>query len=315
MKTRILITGGGGSGSEALYRIWKKKYKLYFCDSNFLKKPNILDKSCWIKIPIASSKNYIQELKKIIIKYKINLLIPAVDEELKVISNNRNKIKCEILLPNNKFINIHSNKWKTNQFLKRNNLKHPVTYILKKKSKLLKPPFVLKPMIGRGSKGLKIINIKQNAKKFISQSDKEGKMIMQRKIIGEEYTVMICANKYGIVRAIVPVKVIEKKGITTLGVTDKNKKVIDECYKIHNKMKTSGCYNIQLVLTENNEVYPFEINPRISTTTCLAIYCGVNIVEIFINDKVKIEKKNNLKSFKNNILLSRSWVNEFSNFK
>ena len=66
---------------------------------------------------------------------------------------------------------------------------------------------------------------------------------------------------------------------------------------------------------DTNEVYPFEINPRISTTTCLAIYCGVNIVEIFINDKVKIEKKNNLKSFKNNILLSRSWVNEFSNFK
>ena len=69
-----------------------------------------------------------------------------------------------------------------------------------------------------------------------------------------------------------------------LGKTDNNKNIINECFKIHNELKTPGCYNIQLILTKN-KVYTFEINPRISTTTCLAIYAGVDIVNIFMKNK------------------------------
>ena len=124
MKLRILITGGGGSATEAIYKIWKKKYELFFCDCNILKKPKIISKKRWIKIPIASSKDYLLKLNKILSSLKIDLLIPSVDEEVEIISKNRNKIRCDLLMPSEKFINIHKNKWKTNQFLKKKNLTH-----------------------------------------------------------------------------------------------------------------------------------------------------------------------------------------------
>ena len=312
MKLKILITGGGGSATEALYNIWKKKYELFFCDCNILKKPKIINKKRWIKIPIASSKNYLKELNKILSSYKIDLLIPSVDEEVEIISKNRNKIKCDLLIPNQKFIDIHKNKWKTNQFLKKKKFNSPESKILKKNIKLLSGPLIIKPMIGRGSQGVRIIDKKDGIKNYISNDDLSGKLIIQKKIIGKEYTVMVCANKKGIAKAIVPVKVLEKKGITILGKIDDNKNIINKCFKIHNELKTSGCYNIQLILTKKKKVYAFEINPRISTTTCLAIYAGIDIINIFMKNKSSNNSQKDLKKFKNKILLSRSWINNFS---
>ena len=312
MKLRILITGGGGSATEAIYKIWKKKYELFFCDCNILKKPKIISKKRWIKIPIASSKDYLLKLNKILSSLKIDLLIPSVDEEVEIISKNRNKIRCDLLMPSEKFINIHKNKWKTNQFLKKKNFYSPESRILKKNTKLFPGPLIIKPIMGRGSQGVRIINKKDGIKNYISNSDMSGKLIIQKKIIGKEYTVMVSANKKGIVKAIVPVKVLEKKGITILGKTDNNKNIINECFKIHNELKTPGCYNIQLILTKKNKVYAFEINPRISTTTCLAIYAGVDITNIFMKNKSNNSFLKDLKKFENNILLSRSWINNFS---
>jgi carbamoyl-phosphate synthase large subunit len=315
MKLKILITGGGGAATEALYNIWEKKYILYFCDCNPLKKPKFISKKKWVEVPVAYSKNYLVKLNRIVSILKIDLLIPTVDEEVQIISNNRHKIKCDLFIPSKKFVDIHKNKWKTNQFLKKEKFNFPETKILKKNIKLLPGPIIIKPISGRGSKGVRIINQKKGIKNFISRSDLGGDMIIQKKIKGQEYTVMICANKNGVVRAIVPVRVIEKRGITTLGKTEYNKDIINACYEIHNKFKTLGCYNIQLILDKRNKVYPFEINPRISTTTCLAVYAGIDIINIFLKDNTKEKNKINLKKFKNNILLSRNWTNYFSKIK
>ena len=315
MKLKILVTGGGGSATEALYKIWKKKYDLYFCDCNIIKKPVSIPPKKWIKVPLASSKNYIKVLKKVITLYKINLLIPAVDEEVDIISKKRKEFNCDLLMPSHEFINIHKNKWSTNRFLENNKLNFPKSLILKKNTKLLTGPLVIKPMMGRGSKGVRIIDQKKGIERYISKSDRSGKMMIQRKIIGQEYTVMVSSNKKGVVKAIVPVKVIEKKGITILGKTEKNSHVINECFKIHNKFQTPGCYNIQLILDKKKKVYTFEVNPRISTTSCLAIYAGIDIVHIFMNNNPIKNQKKDLKKFKENILLSRSWINSFSVIK
>jgi carbamoyl-phosphate synthase large subunit len=315
MKLKILITGGGGASTEAFYNIWKKKYSLYFCDCNPLKKPKFISKKKWFEVPVAYSKNYLDELNRSISILKIDLLIPTVDEEVEIISSNRHKIKCDLFIPSKEFVDIHKNKWKTNQFLKKKKFNFPESRILKKNVKLLSGPIIIKPISGRGSKGVRIINQKKGIKNFISRSDLGGHMLMQKKINGQEYTVMMCANKHGVVKAIVPVKVIEKKSITTLGKTEYNKDIINVCYEIHNKFKTPGCYNIQLILDKRNKVYPFEINPRISTTTCLAVYAGIDIINIFMNGNKKKQNKVNLIKFKNNILLSRNWINNFSKIK
>ena len=122
MKLRRWITGRWGSATEAIYKIWKKKYELLFCDCNILKKPKIISKKRWIKIPIASSKNYLLKLNKILSSLKIDLLIPSVDEEVEIISKNRNKIRLKnskiesvmsLIIYSDPVISASSKFWKT----------------------------------------------------------------------------------------------------------------------------------------------------------------------------------------------------------
>jgi carbamoyl-phosphate synthase large subunit len=115
---------------------------------------------------------------------------------------------------------------------------------------------------------------------------------------------MVCDEKKKLA-AIVPVKVRLKKGITILAETDYNPYVIEACLKIHNTIPARGCYNIQLILTKNKKVFPFEINPRISTTFCMTIASGIDPIMIFMKGN---NEKNLLKS-KSKLKLKRFWKN------
>lgn len=76
-----------------------------------------------------------------------------------------------------------------------------------------------------------------------------------------------------------------KKGITLRAETDRDERVIAACVAIHAAQPVSGCYNIQLMKAEAGDVKPFEINPRISTTACLALAAGVDFVDVYLGGK------------------------------
>jgi carbamoyl-phosphate synthase large subunit len=67
-----------------------------------------------------------------------------------------------------------------------------------------------------------------------------------------------------------------------------------------------GCYNIQLIKLAGGECKPFEINPRISTTTCLAYAAGVDFVDLYL------QSGEGLGEFQHGVGLKRSWLNEFT---
>ena len=89
------------------------------------------------------------------------------------------------------------------------------------------------------------------------------------------------ANSQSELLCVVPAKISVKKGVTIKAKTDYNLSVINACRNIHQKIPCAGTYNIQLILTNDNHVYPFEINPRISTTFCLILAAGINPIELF----------------------------------
>ena len=94
---------------------------------------------------------------------------------------------------------------------------------------------------------------------------------------------MMCDEKKQL-HAIIPVKILLKRGVTLRGVTDNQKNVIKMCKAIHNALPTKGTYNIQLILTSNKKVFPFEINPRISTTFCLALHAiSIDPFDLFLS--------------------------------
>jgi carbamoyl-phosphate synthase large subunit len=135
--------------------------------------------------------------------------------------------------------------------------------------------------------------------------------VVQQFLEGQEYTVTIVADHTGVLRAVVPVKVARKRGITLRAATDRDDAVINACVAIHTAFPVSGCFNIQMVKIRTGAVQPFEINPRISTTTCLALAAGVSFVDLYLGGLAAAADARGLAVFRDHLQLRRSWTNEF----
>ena len=118
---------------------------------------------------------------------------------------------------------------------------------------------------------------------------------------------MIAADKKGHLKAVVPVLIDRKRGITIRAATIYDQKVIEACVAIHNSDPVPGCYNVQLIKDKRGFIKPFEINPRISTTACLCFAAGVDFIGIYMGD----QKNGVVTEFQSGIQLIRSWYNEF----
>ena len=264
---KILFTGGGGAGNEAIWRLIKKDFSLYFSDMDIDNIDTKIPKNRRIKVLPAKNKNFIKQLSAVSKKYKFDYIVPTVDEELLKLSSIKNQKKLpNLILPENYFVKLMLNKLNCFIALKKERLNIPKT-IRGDKIKKLVFPQIIKPIYGRGSYAVeKVRSYKEisSYKKFYKI--KSEKLILQKFITGQEYTVFVYSDKKKGLTKIIPIKIINKKGITISGITEKNKKIIKFVKQFNRIFKPNGPYNIQCIQKSNGDIYPFEINPRISTT-------------------------------------------------
>jgi carbamoyl-phosphate synthase large subunit len=304
---RILFTGGGGAGNEALWRILNKKYTLFFADAN----PDNIDKTIpkhfRKKVDMANSENYLKSVNIICKENKIDLIVPGVDEELIQFNSYSDIGSSEILLPHKNFITLMLNKFSSANAIKSYGLTAPKTYRVDRANEI-GFPLIVKPVTGRGSRGVHVVNSQKELDAYkVLYATNEKNIIIQELGIGIEYTVLVSANKGGYLNAIIPVRVYSKKGITIQAKIDMNDLIIEYAKKFHFHFKTSGIYNIQCILTKSGVVYPFEVNPRISTTFCLSIAAGFDPFEIYF----KKNQEKNLFYPDKSLNFQRSWFNNF----
>ena len=274
MKKKIMFTGGGGAGAEAIWRVLSKKYDMYFADSCVSNISDVIPEKNKIAIPLAHSDNFKYIVKNICQELHIDILVPCVDEELLILSSCHNNDMPEMLLPSYGFVNLMLDKFEFAVSLKNKGLNIPETTHLSE-AKKIGFPLVIKPKNGRGSRGVMILNSEDEIEsyKVLFKKD-DSALLVQQLIIGTEYTVQVAGDKKGVLKAIIPVKVKQKKGITIRAHTDLNSEVIAYCQSFHDIFHPTGVYNIQCMVTDKGEVFSFEVNPRISTTFCLGLASG-----------------------------------------
>jgi len=309
-RKKILFTGGGGAGTEALNHLLTDKYEVHFADADVESKPCSIRPDRWHQIPLGNSPEFIKKIKQLCGSLKIDKLVPGVDEELLQIAIHQDEIGSDVLLPSADFIQIHLDKYTSMQSMQAQGLPIPVTRFPAEVDDI-GFPCVVKPREGRGSRGVVIVDDVDEMKAHILLSKKPASdFIVQELLVGQEYTVMVVADKSAKLRAVVPVKVDVKRGITIRAETENCKSVINYCKKLHDCYVESGVYNIQLIVTTSGEIKTFEINPRISTTTCLAYAGGVD----FLHESIQSAhaESSQLLPFINGVKLRRSWINEFT---
>jgi len=269
---------------------------LQLCDKGFLVKP-------------ISHSDYIKQLLSIVKTNKVKLLVPTVDLDLKLLSQNKPKFAamgCCVLVSTPKVVDICQDKRKTYRFLLKNGLDTPVTMSVQtalSKKKLSWPCF-LKPWGGYASRGNAVVN---NRKELLFFAKRIPNAICQEFIKGTEHTCDVYVDFNMKVRCVVPRKRIEvRAGEVSKGQVVKNLRIMTEAARLVEKLGAGpGVITLQLFLTDNDKVKFIEINPRFGGGVPLSIKAGANFPKWILQERLASKANIRFDSFKDDLIMLR----------
>ena len=318
-KLNLLITGAGGPAVPSMIKILKNKRNcnIISIDANKYSSGFLLSDKFYV-VPMGHHKSFKKIVKEILIKNRIQIIISVVDEELLIFSKLSKELGIICLQPKLSFIQVTLDKKKCSLMQKKIGLESLDTKLLSeiKNNQLsrLKFPLIIKPRFGRGSRGVSKISNEKKLQYFLEKKKiKKNQWIIQRYIDGPEFTVSVVCTNSKTNFAIVPKKIVLKKGITKIAYSCFNKSIEEVCRKIIIKMNPKGPFNVQCRIDKlTNKVYIFEINPRFSTSTTLTVASGVDeindLIDISLGKKILL---NQIK-WKQNISMIRNYTDYFS---
>jgi carbamoyl-phosphate synthase large subunit len=269
---------------------------LQLCDKGFPVRP-------------ITHANYIKQLLSIVRTNNVKLLIPTVDLDLKLLSQNKPKFAaagCCVLVSTPDVVDICQDKRKTFRFLLKNGFDTPVTMspraaLAKKK---LNWPCFLKPWDGYASRGNAIVNNREELSLFAKRIPNT---ICQEFIKGTEYTCDVYVDFNMEVRCVVPRKRIEvRAGEVSKGQVVKRPRIMSEAARLVKALGAGpGVITLQLFLTGDGKIKFVEINPRFGGGAPLSIKAGANFPKWILQESLGEKTNIRFDGFKDNLIMLR----------
>ncbi|MCX6938287.1 MAG: ATP-grasp domain-containing protein [Verrucomicrobia bacterium] len=302
---KLLFTGGGGAGSEAIWRAWRDRHDLYFADANPAAIDPAIPAERRVGLPWANDPLFVDGLLAAARQRGIDWVVPTVDEELAPLARAAEVTGGpRIWIAQPDFVMTMTDKLGCAEALRRHGLAAPRTSTAETPDGL-GFPLILKPRAGRGSRGVLKLNRPAQIAAYLALNDAPAASIAaQEWIEGQEYTVFACGDAAGRLRAVVPVRVLEKRGVTIHAHTERVPAIEAYARRFQEAFRPTGPYNLQGMLTPAGEFVPFEINPRISTTFCLVLAAGL--------DPFASAQGGDLLPYAAPVALHRHWTNHFA---
>lgn len=243
--------------------------------------------------PKTNADGYLDWLLSLVQKYHIDMLIPSIEIDMYAWNDFRAELsdKCFCLLNNSDLIKLCHDKWIFYQELIKNCSQYSINTSLEYLGDF-SAPFLIKPRIGYGSKGI----IKIFSKEQYANIQDSLNSVMYQPIVGkdeEEYTVSaFFDNAHNLCDYFAMRRMLSSQGFTEMAYTVNDiafEKILTDLAKAFQPI---GPTNFQFRKTD--EGYKLlEINPRISSATSIRAAFGYNeskyCIEYFLMNK-KIEK-------------------------
>ncbi|MFC5540558.1 ATP-grasp domain-containing protein [Ureibacillus suwonensis] len=244
-----------------------------------------IDENCYAKrladkfflLPKADDPNLWKVIDDVLYKARVDIVIPSLDETLyewslkKVTYKEKN---INIIISDSDVIKTFQDKWLTYLFFKDNNIPTP-------KTSLDQEYPLIKPRLGRGSKGIFKATEKVEMKGNISQEI----------IYGTEYTIdVFCDYKHNPIYIVPRKRLNVKEGKSTAGIVVKHEKIENYVRKMCEATKFIGPINIQCFELENGEIKFIEVNPRIAGGMALGFAATENWIPLIISNLINGEK-------------------------
>jgi biotin carboxylase len=308
---RVLITGAGGSASIGFTRCLKIAPEKLFTVGTECNEKFVFNSETDVKIlvPSAKSPSYIDVLNEIIEKYDVDFIHVQPDVEVRVLSENREKIKCSMFLPSKETIDICQNKLESNRIWQEKNVPTGQTIFigniedLKEAFNAIKPPLWVRAIKGAGGRGSLLVQKYEHAEKWIDYWSGWGNFIASEYLPGancgwdaifKDGDLITCQTKerleYMLARA-------SPSGITGTTAIAKsvNKKDVDKIAENAVRAvdpKPHGVFSVDLKADKDGNFAVTEINPgRFLTSSLHFFYTAKNLMpyiylKIAYNEKV-----------------------------
>ena len=255
--------------------------------------------------PRISEPNYIDSLIDVCTKENIALVVPTIDTDLLLLSENKayieSRTKARVLISNKEVVEICRDKTKTHKFLENDNFKVPKMYTLKELQKDIKFPLFIKPRSGSSSINAFRVN---NEKELNLYLHIVNDPIVQEFIDGEEISVDVFLDFDSNVITIVPrLRIATRGGEISKGKIIKDREIINDVKRLMQALKPIGQITIQLMRTKKGITY-IEINPRFGGGAPMSIQCGAdsceNLYRLLMGEKLYYNE-----NYRDNIMFLR----------
>lgn len=264
---------------------------IYFTDKHYL-------------IPRIGEKNYIESIIEICNKEKIKDIIPTIDTELLILSQNKKiieeKTEAKVMVSDYDVISICRNKINTQEFFEKNGFGVPkrITELNENEARF---PLFIKPLDGSSSINTFKVKNKEELKFFKNYIDKP---IIQELVEGKEYTIDAFCDFESRPITIVPrQRIAVRNGEILKGKIVKDRTLIDDVKRLLNKLKPIGQVTIQCIKNDEKINY-IEINPRFGGGAPMSIMAGAdsceNIYRLLLGEKLEYNE-----AYKDNIMFLR----------
>lgn len=266
---------------------------IYFADENYV-------------IPRINTEGYLEAIIEICNKENVSLIVPTIDTELLVLSENKelieSKTNAKVLVSDKESIKICRDKKKTSSFFEKYKIGSPREITKEEIDKGdINFPLFIKPLDGSSSINTFKVNNNEELKFFYNYIEKP---IVQEYIEGDEFTIDMFLDFNSNLIAILPrLRIATRGGEVLKAKTVCDQEIIDEVKKILNNIRFIGHITIQCMKTKEGIKF-IEINPRFGGGAPIGIKAGVNS-PYFLYKLLNGEIVAPVTSYKENLIASR----------
>jgi carbamoyl-phosphate synthase large subunit len=288
----ILITSAGQRVSlvRAFQTELKREFqygKVYTVDMTPNLAPACIISDGYKEVKRVTDLNYIEDLIAICIDWQIKLIVPTIDTELLILSQNKDKFNnlgIKIVVSDEKFVAICRDKRMTNLFFTEKNIDIPKQY---DKTNYQFPVFI-KPYDGSLSKDIYLINKENELTEFHLQNSKLMFMEYIDNSLYDEFTIDAYYDRKSELKCVVPRKrILVRSGEINKGLTCNNFLVDYVIKKLSVIEGAIGCLTIQVFFNEKiQRVVGIEINPRFGGGYPLSYFAGANYPKFLMEEYI-----------------------------
>lgn len=309
---RLLITGAGGAAAISVWKSLAAGHDLHMADMDPLASGlYLVPEARRLIIPRGDDPRLVDVLYDACKARRIEMLLPTVDAELLPVAVARDRFEAiGVTLPISPAECLRTCRDKQ-ILLDRVKGQVPVPdcepLTQEAADRVDTYPRFVKPRLGAGSRGIARIECRED---FDTQP-KDGSILLQEYLPGEEFSVDVYVRRDGIVVGAVPRERMKvDSGIAIASRTIDSPEVIQAAVRTAEIIGIRGVANVQFKRAADGVFKLLEVNPRFPGTLPLTAAAGVDIPKLMVDEAMGRPMPDKLLPFKE-LMVVRYWTERY----